>query len=127
MAEAFLKKYASDRFEVLSAGLDPVGINPLTTRVMNEIGIDITGQTSKGLRQFLANKAVHFAIFVCDRMEEKCPTLWPWTFKPLSWPFEDPAACQGSEEQRLARFREVRDQIDEKIKEWLMEPMDLPT
>jgi protein-tyrosine-phosphatase len=74
MAEAFLKKYASDRFEVLSAGMDPVGIHPLTIRVMNEVGIDMSGQYSKGVSQFLGKQVVHCAIFVCDRAEKSCPT-----------------------------------------------------
>jgi arsenate reductase len=121
MAEAFLKKFAADRFEVYSAGLEPVGIHPLTTKVMNELAIDLTGQSSKGVGQFLGKLSVHFAIFVCDRAEARCPTLWPWALNPLSWPFDDPVACEGTEEERLEKFRQVRNQIEGKIRTWLTE------
>lgn len=121
MAEAFLAKYAGDRFDVISAGLEPVGIHPLTVNVMEEIGFDLSGQCAKGVSQFLGKLSVHFAIFVCEQAEARCPTLWPWALKRLSWPFEDPAALQGTEEQRLHRFRQVRDQIRDKINTWLKE------
>jgi arsenate reductase len=121
MAEAFLKKYAGDRFEIHSAGMEPRGIHPLTTRVMSEVGIDISGQQSKGLRQFLGRLTVHLAIIVCQNVEKNCPTLWPGALARMEWPFEDPAACEGSEEERLRKFRSVREQIEARIKRWLVE------
>jgi arsenate reductase len=121
MAEALLRKHAGDRFEALSAGLDPLGVNPLTVRVMNEIGIDMSGHFSKPVSEYLGKVAVHATVFVCDRAESSCPTIWPGALRRLSWPFEDPAAATGSDEQRVQKFREVRDQIEKRILEWLAE------
>ena len=117
MAEGFLRKYAGDRFEVFSAGLEPGFINPLTIQVMEEKGMDMSGYYSKGLDQFLGK--VHFAylITVCSRADEKCP-IFPGMGQRLHWPFEDPAAFQGSPEEKLAKFRQVRDEIEAKVKEF---------
>ena len=117
MAEGFVRTYAGDRFEVFSAGLEPSFINPLTIQVMEEKDVNMTGHYSKGLDQFLGK--VHFAylITVCSRADEKCP-IFPGMGQRLHWPFEDPAAFQGSPEERLAKFREVRDEIEAKIKEF---------
>lgn len=119
MAEAFFKKYAGDRLEIHSAGLEPRSIHPLTIQVMNEVGISLDGHRSKAVGEFLGKLSVRYAIVVCERAEQACPKLWPFTKQRLFWPFEDPAALAGSESERLAKFREVRDQIDEKIKCWL--------
>ena len=118
MAEAFLRKYASDHFEVHSAGIEPSVVNPSTIRVMEEIGMDMSAHRSKSLSEYLGK--VHFAylITVCDRAEQKCP-IFPGMGVRLHWPFEDPVAVIGSDEQKLARFRQVRDQIGLKIVEWL--------
>lgn len=121
MAEALLRKHAGDRFEALSAGLDPVGINPLTIQVMSEIGIDMSGHRSKGVSEYLGKVAVHVTVFVCDRAEASCPTIWPGALHRLSWPFEDPAACTGSPEERLDKFRQIRDQIEGRVVAWLSE------
>jgi len=120
MAEAFLRKYAGSHFEVYSAGFDPQPINPLTVRVMKEVGLDLSSHDSKNLSQFVGN--VHFGIVitVCVNAEEKCPTM-PGVSTRLYWPFEDPAKLYGTEEEKLAKFREVRDQIDGKIQSWLQE------
>jgi arsenate reductase len=117
MAEAFLRKYAGDRFEVFSAGLEPSVINPLTIQVMEETGVDMTGHFAKGLDTFLGK--VHFAylITVCSKAEEKCP-IFPGMGQRLHWPFDDPAAFQGSQAEKLAKFRQVRDEIEEKVKEF---------
>ncbi len=120
MAEAFLKKKAADEFDVYSAGTDPKEIHPLTHRVMDEIGISLSGQKSKGLRAFLGRLPVRYAIFVC-KVEDNCPTLWPGALERLEWPFEDPAAFEGTKEEKLVKFRSVRDQINEKITTWLEE------
>lgn len=118
MAEGFLKKYASDRFEVFSAGLEPGVLNPLTIRVMEERGVDMSGHYSKGLDQFLGK--VHFAylITVCAKAEEKCP-IFPGMGQRLHWAFDDPAAFQGSEEEKLEKFRSVRDEIEARVKEFI--------
>ena len=119
MAEAFLRKSAGDRYEVMSAGTEPKGINPLTIRVMEEIGISMDGHRSKSLDEYLGKVQVLYAITVCDRAEKACPGVWPFTLNRLFWPFDDPAAYEGTEEDQLKKFREVRDQIEAKIKEWL--------
>jgi arsenate reductase len=121
MAEAFTRKYAGDRFEVHSAGLDPKGINPYTIRVMAEIGLNLEGQSSKSVSEYLGK--VHFAYLftVCGHAEENCPRIFLTQGKHTHWDFEDPAAFEGSEEAKLAKFREVRDQIDQRIQYWLAE------
>ncbi len=122
MAEAFLKKRAADHFDAYSAGTEPKeNIHPLTVQVMNEVGIDMSGQRPKGLYEYLGRLPVRVAISVCPRAEEKCPTTWPGALARLEWPFDDPDNCDGSDEERIARFRAVRDQIDGKISTWLQE------
>jgi arsenate reductase len=119
MAEAIFRRKAADAFDIYSAGSEPREIHPLTIRVMNEVGIDVSGQRSKDLRQFLGRLPVHFAIFVCQQAEDSCPINWPGALQRLKWPFEDPAACDGTEQQRIAKFRSVRDQIRAKIDAWM--------
>jgi arsenate reductase len=120
MAEAFLRRYAGDRFEVYSAGFAPRPIHPYTVKVMKELGYDLSGQYPKDLSQYLGK--VHFGIVitVCVKAEEQCPTI-PGVGTRMYWPFEDPAAFQGTEEEKLAKFREIRDKINERTKEWLKE------
>jgi arsenate reductase len=119
MAEAILNKEGADRFDAYSAGTEPREIHPLTIRVMSEIGIDLHEYRSKDLRQFLGNLAIRYAIFVCQRTEPRCPSIWPGALNCIEWPFEDPATCEGSDEERVKKFREVRDQIGRRIAEWL--------
>lgn len=121
MAEALMKKHAPDRFQVFSAGMEPKEIHPLTVRVMSECGIDISSQRSKSLKSFLGNLPVRLAISVCEPVEVNCPTTWPGAAARLIWPFENPSAYEGPEEEKLGKFREVRDQIDRKIRSWLLE------
>jgi arsenate reductase len=121
MAEAFLRRYAGEYFEVFSAGLEPKPINPLTIQVMAEIGFDISNQTSKGVSVFLGIVLIQRLITVCDQAEKNCPVSWPGVNQKLHWSFEDPAAFEGNQEEKLAKFRQVRDQIDLKIRSWLGE------
>lgn len=121
MAEAFVRKYADDRFEAHSAGLEPKGLNPFTVKVMNEVGIDISGQTSKGVDTYLGKMLFQYLVTVCDDADKNCPTVWPGVNTRMHWSFQDPAAVEGSEEEKLAKFREVRDLIEAKIKSWLAE------
>ena len=115
MAEAFLKKYADDKYEVYSAGLEAQGIHPNTIKVMKEIGIDISKQKSKDLKKYLGKKHFGILITVCARAEEECP-IFPDVSTRLYWPFDDPRAAEGSEEEILNKFREVRDKIEAKVK-----------
>jgi len=122
MAEAFLRHYASERFEVHSAGLEPKEINPLTVRVMEEIGYSMAEHTSKGVNIYLGKLHFHYLITVCDNAEQNCPTMWPGVSQHLHWSFEDPAAFKGSEEEKLVKFREIREQIEQKVLELVAEP-----
>ncbi|MDQ2691712.1 MAG: arsenate reductase ArsC [Chloroflexota bacterium] len=121
MAEAFLRKYAGDVLEAHSAGLEPKGINPLTVQVMQEAGIDISHQQSKGIETYLGKALFQYLITVCDDADQNCPTVWPGVNTRLHWSFEDPAKFEGTEEEKLAKFREVRDLIEQRIKAWVVE------
>ncbi len=121
MAEAFLRHYGGDRFEVYSAGLEPKGIHPLTIQAMNEIGFLMKEHSSKGVNVYLGKVLFQYLITVCDQAEQNCPTMWPGVNQRLHWSFEDPAAFEGSAEERLAKFREVRDQIEQKVRDWVAE------
>jgi arsenate reductase len=122
MAEAFLRKYGDEHFEAESAGLEPAEIHPLTQRVMEEVGIDLQaeGYRSKGLIEEYLDKQVHvgYLITVCSNAEEKCP-IYPGVGVREYWGFEDPAAFEGSEEERLARFRETRDLIEARVRAFI--------
>lgn len=121
MAEAFLRKYAGDRFEAHSAGLKPAGLNPFTIQAMREVGVDISDQTSKGVDAYLGKVLFQYLITVCDDADKNCPTVWPGVNQRMHWSFDDPAAFQGTDGEKLAKFRQVRDLIEEKIKNWLAE------
>jgi arsenate reductase (thioredoxin) len=118
MAEGYLRHAASDRYEALSAGIEPKGLNPLAVEAMAEIGIDISPQKSKDVGLFLG-QYIPYIITVCDHAREKCP-IFPRTYKFLHWSFDDPAEAQGTHEERLAVFRRVRDGLIRKIDEELL-------
>jgi arsenate reductase len=119
MAEAFLRKYAGERFEVYSAGLEPKPINPLTIKVMEEAGFDMSGQRSKGVEGYLGKVHFEYLITLCDDAEKNCPTVWPGVNQRLHWTFEDPAESKGTEDEKLVKFRQVRDLINAKLQNWL--------
>ena len=119
MAEGLLRHLAGDRFEVASAGTHPVGLNSGAVEVMKEIGIDISKHRSKGLNEFEGRHLGH-VITVCDRAKESCP-IFPSTAALLHWGFDDPAGASGSEEERRAVFRRVRDEIADRIHRFLEE------
>jgi arsenate reductase len=121
MAEAFLRKVAGDIFEAHSAGLEPKPLHPLTVKAMSEAGIDISMQKSKGIEVYLGKVLFQYLVTVCDDADQNCPTVWPGVNVRMHWSFEDPAKFEGSKEERLAKFREVRDLIQNKIKEWVAE------
>ena len=121
MAEAFLRKYGGDEFEVYSGGLEPKGINPYTERVMEEVGISLSAQYSKHIREYMGKVHFGYVITLCDEAEKSCPAIFPGMGQRLHWSFEDPAAIVGSDDERLAKFREVRDRIEQRIREWLIE------
>jgi len=120
MAEAILRKLAGDRFDAYSAGLEPTQVHPYAVRVMAEVGIDLAGQRAKGVDEFLGRMNPAYVIIVCEKARRRCPTAFPATGATmLTWPIEDPAEAEGTEEDRLRKFREARDQIDARIKAWL--------
>jgi arsenate reductase len=119
MAEAFLRKYGGEIFEPYSAGLEPKGVNPLTIRVMDEAGIDISAHTSKSLDTYLGKTSFQYLVTVCDDADQNCPTGLPGINERMHWSFEDPARFEGTEEEKLARFREIRDLIEKKVKGWV--------
>jgi arsenate reductase len=123
MAEAFLREHGGDRFEAYSAGCE-VGneIHPYATQVMQEVGIDLSDQYPKGLRTYMGKMGFNYSIIVCARAERNCPKTFPGVGTRLAWIFEDPRGEAVPEEERLEKFREVRDQIEQKILDWLEHP-----
>jgi arsenate reductase (thioredoxin) len=113
MAEGLLRHFAGEQFEVFSAGTKPAGLNPLAVKAMREIGIDISDHRSKNVSEFLG-ASIPYVVTVCDRAKESCP-IFPGAFKFLNWSFDDPAEARGTDEERLAVFRRVRDEIAAKI------------
>src|SRR5262249_5201429 len=109
MAEGLLRHDAGERFEVASAGTHPSRVRSEAIEAMKEIGIDISGHRSKSVEEF-ANQEFDYVLTVCDHARESCP-LYPGHGRRLHRSFEDPAAVQGSDEERLNAFREIRDQI----------------
>jgi len=109
MAEGLLRHDAGDRFEVLSAGTNPGQVRPEAIAVMRELGIDISGHRSKHVDEF-AGESFDYVLTVCDNANESCP-VYPGHTNRLHRSFDDPAAAQGSEPERLAVFRRVRDEI----------------
>ncbi|MCX6557010.1 MAG: arsenate reductase ArsC [Candidatus Aminicenantes bacterium] len=120
MAEAFLKKFAGERFEAESAGLEPGVINPLVVKAMAEIGIDISAKTTRSAIDLLRQgKRYGWVITVCDESQaEACP-IFPGAGQRQHWSFPDPAAFEGTEEEKLEQVRRLRDRIAAKVKEWL--------
>ena len=121
MAEGWLRHLAGDRFGVYSAGVDPGTLNPLAVRAMQEVGLDIADHKAEGVKTYLGHVPVSTLVIVCDKAAETCPRVWPGMKERLFWPFDDPSAAQGSDEDKLEVFRRVRDEIREKIEHWLAE------
>jgi arsenate reductase (thioredoxin) len=121
MAEAFLRHHGSDAYEAYSAGVEPQGINPFTEKVMTEVNVSMEGQRSKDLIEYLGKEHFSYLITVCTNAEEKCPSTFPGVSQRLHWSFEDPASASGTDEDKMIAFRQIRDQIEEKIKTWIDE------
>ena len=117
MAEGFLRHLAGDSFEVASAGTEARGVNPLAVRVMAEAGVDVAGQTSKTLDRFL-REPWDYVVTVCEGANETCP-VFPGAATRLHWSFDDPSGARGTEPERLAVFRRVRDEVKGRIEAWL--------
>lgn len=117
MAEGVLRTLAGDRFEVASAGTEARGMHPLAVRAMAEVGVDVAGQTSKTLDRYLG-APWDYVVTVCDGANETCP-IFPGATTRLHWSFENPSTARGTEADRLAVFRRVRDEITARIEAWL--------
>jgi arsenate reductase len=117
MAEAWLRHLTAGRVVALSAGTNPVGINPRAVAVMEEVGIDLGGHSSDSIEDYLADPP-DVVIAVCSNAAETCPTF-PGATIVLRWPFDDPAHFEGTDEEVLPEFRRVRDEIKARIEEWL--------
>src|ERR1035437_6222291 len=109
MGEGLFRSEGGAGFEIYSAGTKPSFVRPEAIAVMGEIGIDISGHRSKSVDEF-AGQVFDYVITVCDNARESCP-IFPATTKRIHWSLEDPAAVQGTEEQRLAEFRRIRDPL----------------
>jgi arsenate reductase (thioredoxin) len=105
MAEALVRRHGGGDFEVHSAGTEPKGVNPLTLRVLAEAGIDASWARSKSVNEFLEQR-FDFVITVCDQARQSCP-VFPGAHESLHWGYEDPAAVEGTDKERLAAFRGV--------------------
>ncbi|MFQ5952215.1 MAG: arsenate reductase ArsC [Candidatus Omnitrophota bacterium] len=122
MAEAFLTALAGGGFEAESAGLEPGVLNPLVVESMKEIGIDISGNTTKSVFDMhKKGKSYDYVITVCDESDAgRCP-IFPGPSKRIHWPFEDPSKLEGTDEEKLGKIRAIRDQIKERIEKWTKE------
>ncbi len=118
MAESLLRREAGDRFEVVSAGVEPRPVNPLTVRALAEVGIDVSGARSKSVTEFLGQR-FDYVITVCDRARESCP-VFPGGARTLHWGFDDPAEAEGSEAERLAVFRRVLTEIAGRVRSFAL-------
>ncbi|SFQ55368.1 arsenate reductase [Psychrobacillus psychrotolerans] len=114
MAEGWGKRYLGDEWEVLSAGIEAHGLNPKAVKAMNEIGIDITTQTSDMINMETLNNA-DFVVTLCGDAADKCP-MTPPHVKRDHWGFEDPAKAEGTDEEKWTTFQRVRDEVGERIK-----------
>ncbi|MEI6691901.1 MAG: arsenate reductase ArsC [Chlorobium sp.] len=122
MAEGLLRHLAGERFEALSAGLEPNNdVHPFAIKVMEEIGIDISAQQPKAVDVYLGRMMIHYLIIVCNKAQSTCPRVWPGlpNERRYYWPVNDPASITGTIEEQLSGFREIRDELQEKITSWL--------
>jgi len=117
MGEALLRSKGGDTFEVNSAGTEPKGVNPLTLRTLAEAGIDASWARSKSVEEYLG-QSFDYVITVCDQARQSCP-VFPGVHESLHWGYEDPAAAEGTDEERMAVFRKVFTQMGERINQFV--------
>jgi len=113
MAEGWAKKHLGDSWNVYSAGIEAHGLNPNAVRAMNEVGIDISNQTSDMIDPDILNNA-DLVVTLCGDAADKCPVTPP-TVKKVHWGFDDPAKAQGTDAEKWAVFQKVRDEIGDRI------------
>ncbi|MDI6861205.1 MAG: arsenate reductase ArsC [Caldisericia bacterium] len=115
MAEGIMNSLLNDKFVAFSAGTKPTSVNPYAIKVMEEIGINIKNHRSKSILEFKGEK-FDYVVTVCDSAKENCP-FFPGAKEYLHQSFEDPSSFEGSEEEKLNKFREIRDEIKKFILE----------
>ena len=122
MAEGLLRAKVGSAFDVRSAGTDPAPrVNPVAIEAMREIGIDIGAARPKHVGEFLGHIPVRHLLIVCHDEDGRCPSVWPGVATRVHWPVEDPAAFRGDAGAILAKFREVRDDLSQRLDGWIAE------
>ncbi|HVX25513.1 MAG TPA: arsenate reductase ArsC [Parafilimonas sp.] len=126
MAEAFLNRYGSENFQAESAGIEKGKLNPFVVKAMQEMGIDISkNQTKEVFDLFKQGKSFHAVITVCEKeAAERCP-IFPGMIKRIEWSFADPSKFTGTDEEILLQVRKVRDEIKEKVVQFITEASKL--
>ncbi len=123
IAEGLARHLGGDVIEVQSAGIEAHGLNPRAVLIMQEVGIDISYHTSKVIDDELLNHA-DYVITLCGDANDKCP-ITPPNVRRLHWGFDDPARATGTEDEIMAKFREVRDTIRDKLTSWLQDELHI--
>ena len=121
MAEAYIRRHLGGRFRVMSAGVRPSRVHALTIQVLEEDGFDVSAHTAKSIDEFLGKLPVRYLILVCGKADRECPGAFPGQPERMFWPFDDPAAAEGTPERRLQTFRRVRGQIAARVRAWALE------
>jgi arsenate reductase len=121
MAEGLLRDMAGDRFDVESAGVAPSAVRPEAIAAMADLGIDISSHRSKSVDEFIGQQ-FDYIITVCDNARETCP-VFPGEAERIHWSFDDPAGVEGTDAEKLAAFRRVRDEIRERFARFAGEPL----
>lgn len=123
IAEGMLRHLAGDRFEAFSAGTEATHVRPQAIEAMAEVGIDISEQYPKALKTYLGKQFFNYLVILCARAEEQCPKTFPEVGTRFSWVFDDPRRDEDLPyDSTLERFREIRDEIELKIRDWLDDP-----
>ncbi len=119
MAKGFLRHLAGDRYDAHSAGLYPLPVDAMTAKVMDEEGIDVSGEKPTDISQYLGVDDWDHVVIVCEATERACPHVYPTIHERLVWPLPDPKLFQGTHEEKLQNFREVRDQIKKHVLDFI--------
>ncbi|MEM1211004.1 MAG: arsenate reductase ArsC [Planctomycetota bacterium] len=127
LAEGLLRDLAGDRVNVFSAGVEPGRTNPFAVAALAEVGIDASSAVSEGVTEYIEKElVVHHLVIVCDGAAGRCPTAWPTMIEKHVWAFEDPSRVDGTDEEKLAAFRETRELIKAKLESELELLTSLP-
>ncbi len=120
MAEELLKKLGGEQFQVESAGIEPGTLNPIVIEALKEEGIDITGKKTNAVFNLVKEGRIYdYVITVCDEASsERCP-IFPGINERIHWSFTDPSKFEGSDDKKLEKVREIRDEIKNKIQKWI--------